>query len=363
MKKIFNSIKIFSLLATLMLATTPVYAATLDDLYQQKKDIQDSIATNKQEMRSLQDMIDNLNAQTTATQKQIDITSQIIDLTNQQIAQTQAQIEQKQKELDQKKADLNETIVTYYETGTPSTLEIIASANNLSSIIDQSQYMQALSGQINTQAQQIAQVKADLENQKNDLEKKEADLEGQKTSLANQQRNLSIQAKEKDNLLAQANAEQSQLKRDLDNVSAEIYAERQRMGGYTSGGTGGYPYANATPDEPDPWRFYTRECTSYAAWYFNAIEGKAWYNTRPGSGSAWNWPALAQDQGYTVSSTPRVGAIVSWPAGGIFGAYGHVAIVQGVNANGTINVSEYNWIPFSYSERNNVSPGGGRFIY
>jgi len=125
----------------------------------------------------------------------------------------------------------------------------------------------------------------------------------------------------------------------------------------------GYPFANSDTNGVDPWGFYYRQCTSYAAWYFNAVEGASWYNTRPGSGSAWNWPVLAADQGYSVGSTPRAGAIASWDRGGLFGNYGYVAIVESVNIDGTINVSEYNWIPYSYSERNNVSTLGVRFIY
>lgn len=359
--KIIASISGF--LALLMVAA-PTYAATLDDLYQQKQDLQNSISSNLNEINSLQGMVNSIDSQNAATQREINVTNQIIDVTNQQISETQGQIEQKQKELDQKKAELYETIVTYYESGgEQSSIEMIAGANNLSDLIDQSQYMQALVDQIDQQATSITKVKEDLEGQKKDLEKKEGDLEAQRASLADQRRNLQIQSDQKNRLLSQANDTQTQLKKDLDNVSAEIYAERMRIGGYNVGGTGGYPFANSTPDVPDPWGFYTRECTSYAAWYFNAVEGKSWYNTRPGSGSAWNWPALAYDQGYSVSYSPRPGAIASWDRGGIFGAYGHVAIVQSVNGDGTINVSEYNWVKFSYSERYNVSPSGARFIF
>jgi surface antigen len=360
-KKIPKLIIALLLLAS-FISVRPVYATSLDDLYQQKQDLQNSISANSQNIKNLQGMVQGLDAQTAATEKEINITNQIISLTDQQIADTQVQIDQKQKELDQKKADLYQTIVTYYENGgDQSTVEIIASSNNLSDLIDQSQYMQALADQINTQAEAITKAKADLETQKNDLQKKEADLETQKTSLADQQRNLKIQASEKGRLLSQANSKQSQLQGDLDNVSATIYAQREALGG-SGGGTGGYPFADSAPDQPDPWGFYTRECTSYAAWYFNAIEGKSWYNTRPGSGSAYNWPALAADQGYSVSSTPRVGAIASWPAGGIFGSYGHVAIVRSVNGDGTINVSDYNWIPYAYYEHT-VSSAGARFIF
>ena len=98
----------------------------------------------------------------------------------------------------------------------------------------------------------------------------------------------------------------------------------------------------------------------------NAVEGKSFYNTRPGQGSAWNWPALAHDQGFTVSGNPQVGAAISWEAGGLTSAWGHVAIVEAVNSDGTIDVSEYNWIKYSYSYRKNVTPsdyGSYSYIY
>ena len=362
-RKVLNLMTILSLLAIIAVAS-PAYAATLNDLYKQKQDIQNSMSAKNQQINNLQDMIGSLDTQTAATQQQLNITNQIINLTNQQIMETQGEIDQKQKELDQKKADLNETVITYYENGDPSTLEVIVSANNLSDAIDKSQYMQSLSDQINNQAQAIKKTKEDLQTKKDDLQKKEIDLESQKSSIVDQQRNLKIQADAKNKLLSQTKNEQSQLKADMDNVSSAIYAERQKLGGYTSGGTGGYPYSG---DGVDPWGFYYRQCTSYAAWYFNVIEGKSWYSFRHSgidrSSNGGDWADLGAYQGYSVSDNPRPGAIASWPAGGIFGGYGHVAIVQSVNSNGTINVSEYNWIPYSYDERNNVSPGGARFIY
>jgi surface antigen len=46
------------------------------------------------------------------------------------------------------------------------------------------------------------------------------------------------------------------------------------------------------------------------------------------------------------------------------GAYGHVAFVEAVYGNGTILISEYNWTPYSYSQRV-VNPYnyGGVFIH
>lgn len=341
-------------------------ADTLSDLEKQKKDLQNSINSNSQQIKSLQDMINSLDSQTAATQKEISLTGQIIDQKNQQIAATQAQITQKTAELKTEKVNLYETLTTFYENNNnnQSILMTLLGSDSLSSAIDKSKYLEAISGQLTDEINKINQIMADLQSQNQALENQKSDLISQKTDLENQQRNLNIQAQQKNRLLSQANSKQSQLQGDLDNVSAAIYAERRQRGGYTSGGTGGYPWAGADPDGIDPWGFYYRQCTSFAAWYWNAVEGKSWYNTRPGSGSAYNWPALAGDQGYGVYSSPQVGDIVSWPAGGIFGAYGHAAIVVSVHGDGTFRVAQYNWSPLAYSEMD-VSgslAGSARFI-
>lgn len=57
-------------------------------------------------------------------------------------------------------------------------------------------------------------------------------------------------------------------------------------------------------------------------------------------GNATNWKNAATKAGWTVSTTPVVGA-VGWK-------YGHVVYVTAVG-NGTVTISEmnYNWVPFS----------------
>lgn len=381
MKKLFS--KIIHLILCLAIfigfatVTPKVHADSLqqqlNQLNQQIQSTKNAANTNQQQINTIQGMIDNLNAQTVAAQKEIDLSNQKISVLNKQINETQTQINQKTAELKIKRANLNETIVTYYEnSNNQSTLVTVIGSNNLSDAIDKAKYLEAIGGNLSDQINQVNTLMADLQKQQDNLQKQKTDQENQKTALADQQRNLSIQANAKNVLLSQASSKQlqlqsslSQIMSDRDNVSAAIYAQRQAQGGNIVGGTGGYPYASSAVDQADRWGFATRECTSYAAWYFNVIEGKSWYNTRPGSGSAWNWPALAVDQGYTVSSTPKVGAIVSWPAGGILGRYGHVAIVQAVFSDGTFEVSQYNWVPFAYSEMHVSSSlaSTARFIY
>lgn len=58
-------------------------------------------------------------------------------------------------------------------------------------------------------------------------------------------------------------------------------------------------------------------------------------------GNAKDWIASAQAAGYTVGSTPSVGAVAVWPGDG--GGYGHVAVVTAVQSASNIQVSESNY--------------------
>jgi surface antigen len=96
-----------------------------------------------------------------------------------------------------------------------------------------------------------------------------------------------------------------------------------------------------------------RECTSYAYWYFTAVEGHTGFRV---SGNAKYW---ATSSNYPTHAAPADGAI----AVETVGAYGHVAIVQALPGQeyagrvvpaGYVLVSEmnYDWqghFRYSYS--------------
>lgn len=127
-----------------------------------------------------------------------------------------------------------------------------------------------------------------------------------------------------------------------------------------------YPYPNATTCQiacqVDPWSFYKRECTSYAAWKANEA-GITFYNTMTGPngsagqfGSAGNWDNNAVSIGFTVDSTPSAGDIAVWdPNTNGAAAAGHVGYVDSVSGS-SITISEYNWSPaYMYNTRTFIS--------
>jgi len=96
--------------------------------------------------------------------------------------------------------------------------------------------------------------------------------------------------------------------------------------------------------------YSTGQCTWYVYKKWTELLG---YEPAVLPGNAGGWYANAPAKGFSVGSTPAVGAIACWNNG--FGDdTGHVAIVESVNAD-SISISEYNWnISLGY-ETNTIS--------
>ena len=96
-------------------------------------------------------------------------------------------------------------------------------------------------------------------------------------------------------------------------------------------------------------RYAFGNCT----WY--AYERRAQLGRPVGSfwGNAATWASGARAAGYVVNNTPAVGAVMQNGGG-----YGHVAIVESVNSDGSITVSEMNYAGnFNRVTSRTVSPG------
>jgi surface antigen len=99
----------------------------------------------------------------------------------------------------------------------------------------------------------------------------------------------------------------------------------------------------------------------YCTWY--AYNRRAQLGRPIGSfwGNANTWDSNAAAGGWTVSYIPIPGAVFQTDSG----YYGHVGIVESVNPDGTINISDMNgiagWNNVGY--RSNVNPGLYTYIY
>ena len=78
-------------------------------------------------------------------------------------------------------------------------------------------------------------------------------------------------------------------------------------------------------------------CTGYC--YGRYMESRGITSCNLPTCNAKDWYSVAQNRGFNCSQTPTVGSIA------VFGGtqYGHVAFVEGIDANGNLLVSESNW--------------------
>ncbi|MBV9708763.1 MAG: CHAP domain-containing protein [Chloroflexi bacterium] len=112
--------------------------------------------------------------------------------------------------------------------------------------------------------------------------------------------------------------------------------------GYDPGGGRTYAGIPIGPDSPGSTlsRFFYGQCTYWANYRYHQLTGHwvAWL------GNADEWVYGAQSYGWTVSTSPKAGSIiVLMPGVQGAGPYGHVAIVESVNANGSVTTSNFNW--------------------
>jgi len=361
-------------LASLVLFTfsSATQAADLDDLYRQREQLnqeleksQSAAANKSNEVKTLEKQISSLESDISSTEQKIGGTSKDIELTQTILDNLSKDIEVKKQALARLKASLDAALVEIYRFSARSDLELLFSGDSLGESTNQQEYIEAVEIQVKQVHQQVTTAKGDLEKRKSDQEAEKARLDDLKNQQESYKKGIEYQKGQKGKLLGmtveqkKAYEEQAEkIRQEVAQVSGEIYRKRQAAGGGENlGGGSGYNYSCGMVDD---WGFYTCQCTSYAAWYWNVVLGKRWErgDGPSGTGDAKNWPSLAARNGVSIHSTPTIGAIISWPGDDVYipTQYGHVAIVEAVFSDGTLDISEYNWIPLSFSRRH-INPG------
>ncbi len=331
----------------------------INTLEKQNARKQDAVAQLEDQASSYQDAINKLQAQISSLQ-------QSIDTNHAKQAQLKKQIAEAQVELDKQKQILGASVRAIYVGGQVTTLEMLASSNNLSDFVDKQVYQSTVQDKVKNALDEVTALKLKLQDQKAEVEKLLLDLQTQQSQLSEarnkQDQLLSYNQSQQNTYNKQIQSNQSKIA-DLRAQQAAINA--QHFLGYTivagHNGRDTYPdtWRNAPQDSMiDAWGMFNRECVSYTAWKV-ASSGR-YMPYWGGSGNANQWPDNARAAGIPVSGSPRAGdiAIAYW------GSFGHAMHVDSVNGDGTINISQYNWdYHGTYSEIYHFTASGLVFIH
>lgn len=329
--------------------------AQISNLSNQNAAAQNSLAALEQQAGSYQAAIEQLQQQINGIQASIN------DNEAKQAA-LQTQINDYKAQIVVQKQLLGDDIRTMYVNGDMTSLEMLASSNNLSSYVDQQEYRNILSDKIQSAMATIKQLESQVLAKKAQVDSMLTMLGTQQAQLAaaqaQQNQLLSYNQQQQDAFNAQISSNNSQISQLEQERQQQIVAnERFLQEGdgkiITSGACGGgYPASAVGPDgnwgcnypqdnTVDNWGEYNRECVSYAAWKVYQTYGyMPWM-----PGNAYQWPALAAGLGVAEGSTPKVNSVAIIPPdfGGIAGSLGHAVWVEAVNPDGSILVSQYNF--------------------
>lgn len=315
------------------------------------------------------DQINALNQQSSQNQAQIDSLQSVasdyqsaINALAAQIKDVQASINAnvaRQRDLEQKIADnqvkidkarlvLGDNLKKLYLEGQMSSMEMLATSNNLSDYVDKEEYRNVIQSQVKNTLNQVQELQAEQQKQKTEVEGLIKDQQAQSDDLnakkAKQASMLAYNQQQRDDYNSKIKANNAEVQR----LRAAQAAENAKL---SNGGSviGGAPCASGSGDTYpykwcsipmdsvlDSWGMYNRECVSYTAW--KVYEKNGYMPYWGGRGNAKQWDDNARAAGIPVDGNPRIGDVAVKNSG----TYGHVMWVEYVYDDGSILVSDYN---------------------
>lgn len=362
-----TNIKKYANRSSLLVAAIVVAAGSLstyslvfaDRFQEQINQLSAENAQKQNQVQALQVEADNLQGVIAGLQTQINGLQQQINDNQAQSDALKVKIAEAEAELKRQRDVLGQNIKAMYLEGDISTLEMLASSNDLSAFVDKQQYRNSVKDKIKDTLDKITALKLELNAKKEKVEQLIQEDKILQTQIATQKA-------EQNRLLGLNQAEQAAYNQQIkDNKSKIQDLKRQQVlenirlfGNGTSAGIpggGGYPWGNAycvhtgqvggacynydwyfNGSAWDPWGMGFRNCTSWVA-YKLASEGKTGFKYL---GNANQWPSGAAARGYSVEYGK--GAREGDAAVSMSGYYGHIMYVEAVMGDGRVVVSDYN---------------------
>ena len=306
--------------------------------------------------------VNELNAEIARKQLEIAETKAQVEALNKEIVATEARLVAEQEALA-------ELLVNMHFEGDAEPIAVLAGSTSISDLAEKQARSEVVKQQITATAEKIKAAKEKLEADKAQvealLEQQEVAKAGLEATRVEQQELVQKYQNDAEAYAVAAEAAK-QAQHDAERAEQEAHPELYRGSSYTGDNT--YPWQADCPARQDDYITYWEdawgvhkiggyvcECVSYAGW--KAYEA---FGIAPAWGNAYSWDDRARELGYRVDKTPAadtIGQVDGYP-------YGHVFWVESVNADGSINVTEYNnaYATYLYSGNSHYGDFGSRKI-
>ncbi len=348
-------------LSVLMTLGTVIPGAKADEYDEQIRALQNQNTEARGQVNALQSQANSYQDAINRLQAQIDGVLVQIAANQAEQEKLQQEIVRMQADIDQQRELLGEGIKAMYVDGQISTIEMLATSNNLSDFIDKEEYRNAVQKNIQDSLARIAKLQNQLKQKKLQIDQLLADQRAQEAQLAADRRQQA-------DMLAYTEAQKNEFTAQIASNSSRIADLRRQQvvansrysigapgagvncgGGYpgsTSGPWGAWGCNYALDNTIDSWGMYNRQCVSYTAFkvHQDFLAGRnsrdmPYWGHIPANANHWDDNARAY--GIPVDSNPTPGSIAVDNSG----YYGHVMYVEQVgtiNGQQAIYMSQYN---------------------
>ena len=212
------------------LTVTPVLADEVDDLKQQKENVQS-------EVEDLQSQLDTL------MQKMSDLEDELIS-TGQEITQTEEDLKQAEEDEQEQYEAMKLRIKYMYEAGTGSAdLEKVLSSGDMSGMLSQAEYSQQVHNydrekleEYVATTEKVKELKTSLEDKQDDLEAAQEEYQAQQAEMSSTIEEKSAEIENLDDMIQEA-ARKAQEEEEARQRAAAAAAEAERQQAQQQGGS------------------------------------------------------------------------------------------------------------------------------
>lgn len=341
------------IITIMLLQTTGVFAANVNDLNNQKASNQEKINETQKEKEEITEEkkkvtaeVEKLNTQITDYETQIDELDSKISNLNSKISESQDKLNKAEEDYTNQQKLLESRLVAMQEAGETSYLDFLLSSEDITDLISNYYLISEIATNDTELLEKIQKQKEEIKKAKEELESSKRELDTSKASKESVSVQLKTAKNDKDKQVAQLSEDEKKLQSKLDelkqanrSIDSQIKAEQENVrkyieeqnrkksqninndktqnnqaGGTTKSGSSGFIY-------PVP-SGYTRVTTGMyysSGSYHGAIDF--------GSGGINGQPVYAVADGYVVTSTRLSGSygnyILIAHANGLYTLYAH----------------------------------------
>ena len=187
----------------------------ISQLKEKKEETQEYITALDKKISLKQDKIDVLQADADELQGEINTVQSDITKTEAKIEKTQADIDKKQADFDKTYAEYCQRLRAMYISGSASSIEVLLTSNDISSILTRSQMIKSVS-------EKDSAALNSLMEQMREIEKQKAELEKSRIKLNDEKKKLKADKSKLDSNIAQIKSEKAELDSEVEELNATM---------------------------------------------------------------------------------------------------------------------------------------------